>query len=643
MVALVGAIAVFWPSLDAGWFYDDYDYVLADPRLDRMDLFLPGGWSAMPPPLPETEDGVRYLPGYGQSMFADRFLWRFSFAAERAVLGLSPRTAHTVNLLLHLSCVALLFAALTRLLRLYEESGVLISSEEHARRIPPLAALIFAVHPWVSEPVCYVSARSANLAALFVLLGLLAWIEVCRSERSFIARCAFGLLAALSVLAAFACKEHFVVASAGYLLATAPLLRKGLANRPVTHWIASGLAAIGIVGLLAWLGIRNSERAAGLFAQAHFSNAWEYLFTIQSPILLRTLADQFACIYIALETGHPSWGDFALFLGLVANGILILAGTIGGFRWPALLGLGWFYIFLLPTNSILPRPDFLAMRNVYVPVMGVAAGVAALLSILWVRHTAINVRRAGVLVASVLLGYWAVTAHGIAQEFADPVRLWARSARVSPDHATVRLNLGYSLRQADPGHENSRAIEAELRAALAAEDSLTMKWHTPRPKAVRKMLALRMLGTLRREAGFSADAETYFSESWHVNPVLQTWLKWVETCAESKLDARMNLAIDEGLKRWPDAWWPRVTRGIHQFRIAGTITEPIFDDLSSAFEAPNANFPDLRVLQARVLGLLTELDTDHTRVDKMLERLAVLGVSDADLQRLRARAMELRK
>src|SRR6266571_4896010 len=33
--ALLGALCIYWPVLQAGWFYDDSDYVLNDPRLNH--------------------------------------------------------------------------------------------------------------------------------------------------------------------------------------------------------------------------------------------------------------------------------------------------------------------------------------------------------------------------------------------------------------------------------------------------------------------------------------------------------------------------------------------------------------------------------------------------------------------------------
>lgn len=657
-VALLAAALVYWPCLRAGWLYDDADYVLGDPRLDRLELFWPAHWDEAPPPVDTVEGSEKHLPGYGQPLIRDRYLWRLSFALERQCLGVDPRVAHAVNLCLHLACVASLFLALRALLRLHataKPAGTKPDAGDAAWRFwPGLTALAFAVHPWAAEPVCYVSARNASLGALFVLLGLVCWVKTldAGARRSVRAVSLVGVLTC--VLAAYASKENLVAAPAGYLLVTWPVLwrRACEQSRAARYTLAAG--ALAMLGGVAGLGFCLSTRAGGLLAQAGGGRGWQYYYEIQNPILLLTLLDQVPCLRLSLETNHPHWPSMACWAALAANAVLLACGTLLGKRWPILLGLGWFYVFLLPTNSFLPRPDFLAARNVYLPAAGTVAVLAGAAVWLWGRCAPAAARampgrarwRVAVAAGPALLAvYWSVQAHRWAECFAIPVRLWARSAESAPDHAAVRLNLAHELarQQAGAAGRCDEAVERELRAALAAEDSPTMRYHTERPKAMRRMLALRMLSALRRSQGRRVEAEELLRQSWAAHNDLLTWLMWLETCAEANLLDRMAHTVAEGLRRWPGEWWPRAARGMRLALAAGPagIGPEALRDLEPAAQAPNARLPALRLLQVRVLIGLAQ-HSDQVRAAQLWRRLAELGLPPEDAERFRRGAARSR-
>ena len=383
LLALLAAFVVYEPVLSAGWFYDDNDYVLLDPRMDHIELFLPWHWSDPPPSLDRPGQPPLVIPGYEKPMILERFLWHFSFALERRIFGLKPNVAHGVNLFLHLCCVAMLFLALSNLLRLYLPEDDPASAEAWRvwRYLPGVAALIFAVHPWAAEPVCYVSARNGSMGALFTLAGLFCWTYLFDTRRHVAVRILAVFGALLFALMAFGSKENFIAAPAGFVLVTAPLIWRRFSAwpKPTLFALFAGIAAV--IGIIAWIGISKSDRASGLFAQSSGGAGWTYLFEIQSPILLMTLADELICQRLTLETNFPGWQVTACWVGLIANGALLLFGAIRGIKKPIWLGLAWFYVFLIPSNSFLPRPDFLAGRNVYLPTVGAAVLIAG--GILW--------------------------------------------------------------------------------------------------------------------------------------------------------------------------------------------------------------------------------------------------------------------
>lgn len=678
--ALFAAWIVYNPVLHAQWFYDDSDYVLQDPRLDHLELFWPSHWHDAPPALEESRDGPLHLPGYGQPVIKDRYLWRLSFALEKHLLGPAfseiaaqahgpqaeaelhakksaywATTAHAHNLLIHLACVAALFFALTRLVALYfpvsEEALARDNRKAGGERTSPWAwlpgagALLLAVHPWAAEPVCYVSARDGSMGAFFVLLGLGLWASALQTRRSWPKKAGLIAGAIFCALAAYSCKENFITALPGYVLATWPVLWQGKAGlrgagRIAAFGTACGAAilAVALGGLLAWAGISASGRASGLWNQVA-GRGWRYFFEIQNPLVLTTLADQIPACRLSLEANHPGWPDWACGVGLAANAALFLLGTLGGKRWPLLLGVGWFYLHLAPTNSFLPRPDFLAARNVYLPAAGIVTLAAG--TLLWVAARLESWKQAAgpapagsgsnplcrlavAVVVAVMFSHWAFSAHSWAQCFAQPEGVWARSAQIAPDHGAVRLNLACALigrlAQHQGNAEDWAAAEEELRAAYAAEDSPTMSYHSERPKAMRRALAARFLGLIHYQKGEHAQAEAFFRQSWGQLPSELTWVNWTACCLDGSLSGPLADAVAEGEKKWPNQWWVRSARGLLQARMAG-FTAQVRSDLEAAVSAPDESAPELRALQGFAIEALSRRESDPAVAERLRERL----------------------
>ena len=664
-LALLAALIVYWPStaehpglsyLGAGWFYDDSDYIINDPRIDHLELFLPSHWSSPPPPLDSHGGPALVLPGYNNPLITDRYLWHLSFALERALYGPdNPLAAHETNLFLHLACVGALFLALSRLGKLYGSAEIGALSLPDSRQdiwqlLPGIAALIFAVHPWGSEPVCYVSARNGSMGTLCVLMGLTAWTEALLSARVW-KKILCVLAAAFCALAAYGCKENFITAPAGYILAVLPLL-----SRRMWHWSRAGTVGIlagtvMLVLVIGRIGILYSDRARGLFAQTLAGQGWGYFLEIQNPLVLMTLGDQIPARRVSLESNHPGWALWACWVALTVNTSILCFSIWKSVRWPILLGVVWFYLHLLPTNSILPRQDFLAARNVYLPVAGTATAMAGALLWLWQyleRRASTSELSAGagvrrdskplwgmLIVCAGLWLYWAGTSWVWAEGFNPPeYKVWAYSAKVAPDHASVRLNLAAALYSSNsphpPGPDELAAADKEFQAALIAEDSPTMKYYDPRHQNLRRALALRYLGTVRRLQGRDRDAAEFFKRSWTLLPMPATWVPWAQTCLKGgdSLHTQLDYMVREGEREWPQGWWPGVVRALAYNDTAG---------LEAAEQAADSVQPEFRVLQAEALYRLVQSPSGRSRAEDLLRRLQGLGVPQAELEKLAAR------
>ena len=270
-----------------------------------------------------------------------RPLTYFTFWINHALGGANPAGYHAVNLALHLIAILLLWDALGRML-------------------PPSARLIavaiFAVHPFQSEPVNYIFARSTLLATVLCLAALASWGR----GHHWWAVAWFG--------AALLAKEECVAFPVFLLLLS--LRSKDL--KPIAAMLALSLAA----GLRVLFAVRSTP-GSGAGAQAGVT-AQSYLVT-QGVVILR---------YLRMLV--MPWG-FS-----VDSPVTIASLWVGVLAWLAVIALAaiawrtinrsragiWFLgglILLLPSSSIFPANDLAADYRMYLPMIGFAACVGMLL------------------------------------------------------------------------------------------------------------------------------------------------------------------------------------------------------------------------------------------------------------------------
>ena len=139
LVALT--LAAYAPALDAGFVWDDDEYVTANATL-RTVAGLRRIW---------LEPGA--VPQYYPVTFT-------SFWLEYRLWGLAPLGYHLVNVVLHGLNAVLLWLVLVRL------------------RVPGawFAAAVFALHPMQVESVAWITERKNVLSGLFAFAAVLVWL-----------------------------------------------------------------------------------------------------------------------------------------------------------------------------------------------------------------------------------------------------------------------------------------------------------------------------------------------------------------------------------------------------------------------------------------------------------------------------------
>jgi protein O-mannosyl-transferase len=428
LALLAGAIAlVYLPALGASFQFDDWNVIVRDPRVQTLAAWL-------------------------ASMPGTRPLLKLSFALNHE-LGGGVAGFRLFNLLVH-AANSLLVGALLRAF------GLRLAL---APRVAGFAALVgatlFALHPVQTEAVTYVSGRSTSLSTLFALLALAAWLRGLDTpdERR------WRLLSCGVFALALGVKEAPValpLVMAAWLLATG-------AARSIPRRLAPHLGLLLVAGLvlLAWPPYRAvlmaslEARPMGLNLLTQV-NAVVYLLG-QLLRLDGMNADPALAAVVAPDAAL--WLRAALLLALAGAGLWLLRS-----RPAAGFAILWFFAWLLPTNSLVPRLDVVNDRQLYLALVGPAWLLGLALAPLAERRPRLALL--GLAVLGVVL---ALATAGHNRVYATEVAFWEDVARKSPGNARAANNLGYAYalacRDADALREfrrSQRLDPADYRAAI---------------------------------------------------------------------------------------------------------------------------------------------------------------------------------
>jgi protein O-mannosyl-transferase len=443
---LTATILAYLNALGTTFQFDDRATILGDPRLGSAGAF------------------------WGNLHEMIRPLLKLTFLVDRLLYGESPAGYHLLNLLLHCGSVLLVFAILRR------ASRHVLKTNSHAPiAVPFWAAMLFALHPIQTETVTYISGRPTGLAAFFCLLSLFLFLQTEEARRAGFAFSYGGALAAFAL--ALLSKETAMVLP-GLLLLWYLVFR-----RPALHLHAPFWAI-----LLVALGVALSHSRYAFLARA----------SLETRPLYDNLVTQVYAVCYSLSLFFQPWKlnfdhDLPVFHSVFQWPIPLCLALLGGMAATALwlrrrnplfsLGILWFFLCLLPANSVIPRYDILSERNLYLSSIGLFLALAALAARPALART--TARWACVLIASGLL-IGTVVRNRV---YSDEVSFWSDAARKSPLKARTRNNLGYALFRAG---EEDRALE-EFRAALrldpdhvGARENLLRVWKIKHSQPPRK-------------------------------------------------------------------------------------------------------------------------------------------------------------
>lgn len=416
-----------------------------------------------------TEGGLvpTVLRAFGQEVFQVlhgggayyRPMLTVSFILDARLGGEGPFVYHLTNVAIHLAASCLVFATLAKVGAGLRPTGASIPATAHAPGgwsggAPFLLAVVFAVHPVLSQAVAWIPGRNDSLMALFALAAFACFADFLdrpgrRGGRvgRYLAHLVFFALAILT-------KETALMLPAvcgAYWKASASTVREGTGPRRLPGRGAATALLLGwAVVLGGWFLLRRAALADPVPV------TWGGMaksLTLNSPALLQlvgkiVLPFNLSVLPLVEDTGFGYGIAAMILLGICAAAVLRAGSKAATAPQQARerlrlasFGAVWFLLFLLPSflrpNPHSP-PDLLEHRA-YLPIVGflflVSAGAG--------EPGGHGARGPGWRTAAwaLIAGFAAITFVHVAN-FRDRMSFWTNAVRNSPHSPLAHRNLG---------------------------------------------------------------------------------------------------------------------------------------------------------------------------------------------------------
>lgn len=430
LLLLLGAGALYLPSVRNGFVYDDHEVILLQPAprgvADVARMF------AEPHGLPLSR-----LPYY-------RAPTRASLLVQKAIHGDVAAPFHAVNAILAGVAAALAFALLRRS-RFGLGDGPAC-----------FAAALFAAHPVMSACVHPIaSGRETLLPATFSLAAMLGLLSASRGAR------AAGIAAfALALLG----KEQAIVLPAAVVWADLAGMSDAPPGRSARAWIARLLPLAGVVA--GYLALRAAIFGIALQRPGEEAPPLQLLGPLLS--LLYSLQSLFVpFVELRYEPLLAAWWSPArITLAVALASAVVLDGLVqrdAAWRRRTLFWLGWGALLLLPTANLTRQEAPFDERYALLSSLAAAAIVAGVLARR--MHTG-AARPLAALGAALVLGLASISlARGA--WYRDALGFQRQWAETSPEHANARMAYGTALLRAGDEAAARRELEAAVRLAPA--------------------------------------------------------------------------------------------------------------------------------------------------------------------------------
>ncbi|HEY4146293.1 hypothetical protein [Pinirhizobacter sp.] len=434
LVVVLGVVAAtYWPATSGGFLFDDFPNIVDNASVQPDNVTVP--------------NLVRAALSSPASEFR-RPLASLSFAANYLIAGMNPYGFKVTNIFVHLLNGVLLFALITRILRFIHQS----QSETQRRWIALLVAFAWMALPINVTAVVYVVQRMESLANVFVLLGLIGYVE--GRSRSLTSQRGLLLSMGSVVLGTFLgslAKETAVMLPLYALAIEMTVIRYGdpamirPVDRRILVFFMATLAIPAIAGLAilipevldpaAWIR-RDFTLATRLLSEGRIVSGYIFSTIFPTPHALSFYHDD----YVISTSLFSPWTTIASYVFLA---MLVAFAALFRSRYPlATLGIALYFGSNLLTGTILPLELVYEHRN-YFSSIGILLVVVPPLI---VRRGCGNnllpmpVARRALLAA--LLSYWLFQTAIASIAWGDPLALARDLAWRAPGSPRAQYELG---------------------------------------------------------------------------------------------------------------------------------------------------------------------------------------------------------
>ncbi len=287
----------------------------------------------------------------------------FTYALNFALGGANPFGYHLLNLILHAVNSILTFLLLRSILGRLDASF--------------LGAMFFAVHPVQTASVAYVSGRKDLLAAFFLLLASLLYIQW-RRRRGW----PRGVFTGLAVFLAVLSKEVAVVFPVLFVLIDLCGSRKSFRAGDGKGVTAALKKSARLYTLLATVAIAAVYYAVVWTEASRMAGYWGGSLAAQWATSFKLFVHYLSLALMPYPLLADYTGVFPISTGLTEAAtlvcVLISAAYLGLAVWllrrrPLVtLGMGWFLVPLLPVLQIVGFHEIAADHFLYLPMVGAA-------------------------------------------------------------------------------------------------------------------------------------------------------------------------------------------------------------------------------------------------------------------------------
>jgi tetratricopeptide (TPR) repeat protein len=485
VVVIVGAgLLAYRNSLDGPFVFDDPPSILYNTTIRHLRPV----WSVLRPPHGE---GITV---------GGRPVLNLSLAINFAISGTRVWSYHALNLLIHILAALTLFGIARRTF------GVSRTSDGSSTGAAFAIALLWTVHPLLTESVTYVIQRAESLMGLFYLLTLYCFIRAAAASGGR-GQFVWYALSVIACLLGAATKEVMVSVPLVVLLYDRTFIAGSIRaawRRRWRYYLAIATSWVLLAALVSGEG-GNRGGSMGLGVTPWFPYLLTQFKAIATYLRLVFWPHPLIIDYPKFEIDHP--------VQVLPQSVLVLAlfvATLWAIRFRPTIGfLGACFILILAPTSLMPSTtQMIAEHRMYLPLAVVLCLIVCAGRAVVGDWPVIIVA----VVAGIILAIVTVRRNAV---YATDLALWSDTIAECPQSAVAYNNLGLDL--AGSGR-TSEAI-ASYNEALRIDPNYS--------------LAHNNMGVILDENGRTEDAITHYREALRIDP------------ANAKANSNLGIALIE--------------------------------------------------------------------------------------------------